>query len=501
MAKMPPDPRQAVAYCNRGINALNAGNNRGAIPDLAHAAELSSDQTVRGTALKGLGTAYARLHHHAQAIDAFRQAESIDRKDPMVPMYMALSLRTIERVTEAVEACKRVRKIDPDNTGAISLLIDCLVRARRDDEAWRVIEESDRLGTADPNVDEMFAILALRSGREEEALARLRRHEAGHGLESRDHARVMFALGDVLDATGQYEEAWQAYDRANHLKGEQFDPDMWLRSIDAMCDVWSPELIARLQEGASEDDRAVLVVGMPRSGTTLVELTLGRHGSVHMGGEMTALGEVFQLITARIGGSPDIYAQRVAPEHIGEATAHYSGVMDRIGMGAARVTNKMPMNVPALGLFAAMYPNGRIVHCRRDPRDVCLSCYFRNFRFESPFTQRPDWLAAYYEGYARLIRHWGTTFAKLDRAPSLHEVKYEEMVADHETHARALVDALGLGWDPACLDVGGAKRDTATLRADQIGKGVYTTSAGRHTNYAAHLGPWADLAEPSFTDG
>jgi hypothetical protein len=195
-----------------------------------------------------------------------------------------------------------------------------------------------------------------------------------------------------------------------------------------------------------------------------------------------------------------MFPTEVPPPLISRAAAMYSAEMTRIGMGAARVSNKMPMNFTGLGFFAAMFPQATIIHCRRDPRDVCLSCYFRNFQFPNPYTNRPDWLAAYHRGYAALVRHWGRTFAQLDRAPRLHEVRYERLVAEPEAEARAMIDAVGLPWDDACMPSGASQGNVVTLRADQVGKGVYTSSKGRHTNYTRHIGAWADLEDPSFSD-
>ncbi len=496
----PPNQNEAAAYFQRGMASLRAGRLQPAIADLDHASRIARDANVRGAALQNLGMAYARAHMHEPAIDALRQAEPLRPKDATIPMMLALSLHTLERVNEAAQACERVQKILPDDVRSIALLVDCLVRAKRDDEARKRVEQADRLGVIDPGLDEAYALLAMRTGDVDVAIARIKRHQDDPSVDAKTRARMLYLIGDLLDRAGRYDEAWDAYDAANHAREETFDPDKWSDSISKLCDAWTPDVVRRLQEGASDDDRPVLIVGMPRSGTTLAELTLGRHPGVTMGGEMTVLGNVYQTLLSKIQAPPDLRPDLLAPEHVTAAAAHYSSVIDKTGMGARRLTNKMPMNVPLLGLFAAMFPNGTIVHCRRDPRDVCLSCYFRNFKHDSPFTHRPDWLASYYEGYATLVGHWGRVFADLERAPRLHELTYEEMVADHESHARALVEALALEWDAACLDVGGGRREAATLRSDQVGKGVYKSSSGRHTRYADHVGPWTHLRAPSFSD-
>ncbi|MEZ6318371.1 MAG: sulfotransferase [Phycisphaerales bacterium] len=194
---------------------------------------------------------------------------------------------------------------------------------------------------------------------------------------------------------------------------------------------------------------------------------------------------------------PDTTPERVTPELISQAAGYYAREMDRVGAGAARVTNKLPMNVVVLGVFAAMFPRGRIVHCRRDPRDVCLSCYCRMFRESMPFTTRLDWLAGYYRAYQRLMDHWVSVFARLEDPPTVHEVRYETLVrrarGDGARRAGRARGRMG-GGVPGV----GEGRASVTLHGpDQ--RGVYTTSAGRHRAYEALLGPvtgaLADLIE------
>ncbi|MEQ8769830.1 MAG: sulfotransferase [Phycisphaerales bacterium] len=496
-----PNQREAAAHYQRGMVSFQSGRLQPAIADFSHAAKIAQDPVIRGGALRQLGFACAQAHLYEQAIDALRQAEPLRPKDASIPMMLAMSLHSLERVNESAQACERAQKLEPGNVRTLALLVDCLVRAKRHDEARKRVEQADRMGIIDPGLDEAFGLLAMRTGDEDVAVARIKRHLDNESIDAKTRTRMLYLLGDLLDQAERYDEAWEMYDAANRSQDETFDPEKWLGSLEELRRAWTPELVRALQDGASDDERPVLIVGMPRSGTTLAELTVGRHPGVTMGGEMTVLGQVYRMLLAKTGLPADLRPDALTPALTTEAASLYSGVLNKMGLGAQRVTNKMPMNVPMLGLFAAMFPRGTIIHCRRDPRDVCLSCYFRNFKYDSPFTQRPEWLAAYYEGYAALIAHWGRVFSELDRAPRLHELTYEEMVADHESHARALIDALGLEWNDACLDVGGAQREAATLRTDQVGKGVYQSSAGRHARYAARVGPWEHLRAPSFSDG
>lgn len=496
----PTGQPSAATLLQRGMSAWRVGRLADAVRDLTAAAGSAQDTSTRFMALKAMGAVLGQAHRHAAALDALRQAEALNRDDAQVARDIAVSLRSLDRHAESVEACKRARRLNPEDGGMAALLMDNLVRLRRDEEAEALMREVDRLGLVLPEVDHAYTSVALRHKRFEEAISRLLRHASNPALPSDMAARVHYGLGDLYDAAGRYDEAWAAYVKGNDLRGGSFDPDRWATSIEITTRLWTADLIRRLQEGASDDRTPVLVVGMPRSGTTLTDATLGRHPKIHMGGELGTLGAVIVDVSRVLGKAADVHPDEITPAQIAQAARTYSGAMAQIGMGADRVTNKMPMNIAALGFFAAMFPGGAIVHCRRDPRDVCLSCYFRNFQFPNPFTNNPQWLAAYHRGYTALVRHWGRTFAQLDRAPRLHEVRYEQLVAEPEAQARALIDAVGMPWDAACGDLSAPQGNIVTLRADQVGKAVYTSSKGRHTNYTRHIGMWADLQDPSFWD-
>jgi hypothetical protein len=227
---------------------------------------------------------------------------------------------------------------------------------------------------------------------------------------------------------------------------------------------------------------------MPRSGTSLAEQILASHPRVRGAGELVDIGKMSTLLPGRLGGEayPDCL------ERLDRATARtlaeeYQGSLRQHGGAAERVVDKMPHNYLHLGLIAALFPRSRIVHCRRDPVDTCLSCYFQEFVNPLPYGPDLASLGRYYREYERLMAH----YAQVLPLP-LFELNYEELTAQQEAVSRRLVEFCGLDWDDRCLRFHETARTVRTSSSLQVRKPMYTSSVGRWKRYEAHLGPLLD---------
>jgi len=246
------------------------------------------------------------------------------------------------------------------------------------------------------------------------------------------------------------------------------------------------EFFARTDRAGSQSELPVFIVGMPRSGTTLVEQILASHPMVHGAGELDYMRRIMQTLPERLGVQRPIpecaanidtaLAERIAEEHLQHLREHSAS--------ALRITDKTPSNFLRLGLIALLFPKARIIHCQRDPLDTCLSCYFLRFGQGQAFAYDLDDLGRYYRDCARLMEHWRRVL------PSpLLEVPYEALVADQEGWSRRLIAFLGLDWDDRCLAFYRSERQVKTASVWQVRQPVYASSIGRWRRYAKHLGP------------
>jgi Tfp pilus assembly protein PilF len=321
----------------------------------------------------------------------------------------------------------------------------------------------------------------------QEDLAAQRRLLEDGALTDAQRLSLHFGLAQTLDARGEYAEAAEHAGRANALQrsewrkcGQQYNPKEHESFITRMIEVSSPEFFARVRGFGLDSQLPVFVVGLPRSGTTLVEQILAAHPQVFGAGEI----KLVRGVKAALGGQDADFIDGLGrldrPTAVRLATRHLEQLR-AFSPAALRIVDKMPENYLYLGLLATLFPRAKLIHCRRDLRDVAVSCWITHFR-EIPWANDQQHLASRFHDYGRLMEHWRRVLP----APLL-EVDYEETVADLEGVARKLVAFCGLAWEPACLEFQRAKRPVRTASAVQVRQPVYRTSVGRWKHYEQSL--------------
>jgi tetratricopeptide (TPR) repeat protein len=320
--------------------------------------------------------------------------------------------------------------------------------------------------------------------------------------------RLLFAMAHVLDARKDYRRAAACLGEANastlesrRPEGVIYRPEEHEKFVGRLIEAFDADFLRRTAGMGLGTRRPVFIVGLPRSGTTLVEHVLSSHPRVHGAGERLFARRTFEKLPAVVRRgeasidcvrSLDEYAlKRLAGEHLGKLNALDSGRFDRI-------VDKLPDNYLYLGLLVALFPNATFVHCRRDLRDVAVSCWMTDFR-SVRWANDLEHIGSRFLQYRRLMEHWKGVLPV-----GLHHVDYEETVADLEGVTRRLLDGCGLEWDPACLDFNRTQRTVRTASLTQVRRPIYTSSVERWRNYEADLGElFAILPEvpPKFSDG
>ena len=301
-------------------------------------------------------------------------------------------------------------------------------------------------------------------------------------LSRNDRMLVQFALGKAWLDIGNSDRAFHHLNEGNRQKRATFsynagETGAWLGRI---AEAFSPALLEKLGNQGAASALPVFVVGMPRSGTTLLEQVLASHPAIATGGEMQHV----QRLAEQLGGFPEAVPNLTA-EQLARLGQAYLEKVQPLAQGHRHVLDKMPANFLYAGLIRLMLPGARIIHMRRDPVDTCLSCYSKLFTHEQAFSYDLAELGQFHRDYQKLMAHWRAVL------PASHfiEVDYEALVADLEGESRRMLEFLGLGWDPACLAFHQSRRAVRTASVNQVRQPVYTTSTGRWRQHAAHLGP------------
>jgi hypothetical protein len=305
------------------------------------------------------------------------------------------------------------------------------------------------------------------------------------GISLADRALLNFGLGKAYLDIGDSARAFRHYDEGNRLKRSTYSYDVeeterWMAGI---AEVFRPALIEAKPGRGARSDLPVFVLGMPRSGTTLVEQILASHPMVHGAGELKRLHALIE----EIGTFPECVTALSIDEITSLGERYLAGVAP-MATGRRHVTDKMPSNFFYCGMIRLILPDARIVHCRRDPVDTCLSCYTKLFAAHQPFAYDQAELGRYHCAYQTLMAHWRATL------PASHflEVDYEAVVRDVEGQTRRLLDFLSLPWDETCLRFYETERPVRTASVNQVRQPIYATSSGRWRKHAAQLKPLLD---------
>jgi len=336
-----------------------------------------------------------------------------------------------------------------------------------------------------PEVALVYARLCHFTQDYEGAIARLENLLSRDDLAAERRAQVHFRLGALYDKCGEFNLAFARFAAGNRLKPVQFDAREWEGRITTLIHTFNREAMRRAPRAGNCSERPIFIVGMPRSGTTLVEQILAVYPEVAAAGELPDIGRLaveFQGALEHTVPGNDI--TQLSREQCDALAQPYLEMLERRFPHSNRVTDKLPQNFLHLGIIALLFPMARVIHCVRDPLDTCLSCYFHEFGGEHPYAYDLSNLGAYYRQYQRLMGHWQNV---LDIP--IFELRYEDLVREPDKVAKAMVKFCGLKWDKQCLEFYKGERLSATASFQQVSQPIHSGAVGRWRHYADHLQP------------
>ena len=512
-----PTPRAAARLDGRDRIEAAVARLQQVIADMPAHAEA---HLLLAKLLQGLNRLTEAMQHYEKVM--VLQPENTEARNNLVNIF-----QTLGRYEAAIPLYERVLAIHPDDVDAHCNLGNALIAADRHDEAiahyGKVLELDPLRGVAHSNTG--IALQAL--GRMEEAeaaylratriapgdvathlkLAHLRRFKEGDprlpalkkladeisALDLENQIALNFSLGKAYADLGQPERSFRHLREGNFARRRQlaYDEKAVLGVFERVRAAFSRGLIDHRAGGGDLSTVPVFVVGMPRSGTTLVEQILASHSRIHGAGEIETFREAVVALKRRKTPSlafPEMVTalsrdefRELGSDYVQRLWRLYAPTTDRVD----RIVNKMPMNFFLVGLIHLALPNARIIHTRRDPIDTCFSCYSLMFSGNQPFTYDLAELGRYYRGYEALMQHWREVLPP----GVMIEVEYEKLVDDIEGNARSLIEHCGLEWEDACVAFHNTKRTVATASAIQVRAPVYRTSVGRWRPYENFLQP------------
>jgi tetratricopeptide (TPR) repeat protein len=478
----------------RGHALFARGQFQAAVDCLTRAVSLRPDEAAYHTALAAAAEGAGRdadVEAHAG------EAARLDPDDALAHHLLAKWSYRKGLPEQAIDHAARAAALAPDDVGYAVHHGTLLFDAGRPREARGAIERPLAAGSTDRWLAHLYARLAPAVKEGEAALAVLERALRAPDLVNDPGGAPLlhFAACTLLDRMGRHDAAFEHAKRANEISRDAASASETARHgewVSRKIRYFTRDRVDSLPRATHDSRRPLFILGMPRSGTTLVEQILGRHPAVHPGGELQGL-----RLLARDSADADWAAGESYPEYfddlsVGRANRladQYLSMLDaldaaRPGGRAAYVTDKQPLNFLILHMVELLFPRGRVIHCVRGALDTCLSCYLTHFEQHNPFKFDLADLGAYYRDYLRLMEHW----KKVLTVPIL-EVRYEDLVLDTRVQVRRMLDFLELPWDDRCLRYYESDRRVLTASLDQVRRPIYTASIGRWKHYEKHLGP------------
>lgn len=434
-----------------------------------------------------LGFVLLDLHRYAEAATHFSAALAAQPDTPACSVGLAYCLQRTSDWVAAERHYLHALALQPGQVQAMLGLGTCARQQGRLDAAADWFRRA--LGIDPLCVDAYHLLSPLQHFAADDAL--LAQCESVQpqiaNLSPIKQARYWFALGKMREDVGRHDAAFAAYAagsraRASLFKLDESVAEAWL---ERTCAAFNADRLAPFAAGPAPDGRVpVFVVGMPRSGTSLIEQILDSHPQVHGAGEIPDLGAV---VTPR-AGAPHEWPDTVPGLSRGDLRAIGGAYVERVfarAPGATHVINKTTLNYRHVGLIRMLLPQAKIIHAVRDPMDSCFSCFTHLFDGDNlPYTYELGTLGRYYVRYAKLMRHWRRVLPD-----AVLDVRYEDLVQDTETQVRRMLDYLDLPWDARCLEFHRNRRVVETASRAQVTRPIYRSSVARWRHFEAHLQP------------
>lgn len=479
------EPRHAVSMNNLAACLCQLGRYQEAEDYFRRAVKANANYVEAhsnlGALLRGLG----RL---AESENCLRRVLKAKPSHINTRVSLGLTLLSRGRSAESRGQFEKALRAAPTNTDALTGMGQVAVAAGDFSAAkeWfrRALERN-------PNLPRAWAALAQITTMTKDDRNWLERteHIISAGQTPLDESSLRFATGKYYDDIGEFEQAFKSYMKANDLLrsvASPYDREAHRKFVDELMSAYDRETVAKSAALApSDSQRPILVVGMMRSGTSLVEQIIASHPKAVGAGELEFWTETVRRHETAIRlGTLD----KRTKANIAES---YPRILTGYSQDALRVVDKAPINSDYLGIIHSIFPNARIIYMQRDPIDTCLSCYFQEFPPTLSFTTALDDLADYYRQHKRLMDHWTRALP----AEALLRVPYEQLVNEPEAWTRRILDFVGLGWDDQCLQFHNTQRSITTASAWQVRQPIYKRSVARWRNYEKHIGPLRRLAE------
>ena len=435
-----------------------------------------------------LGIALREKGELDSAIKHYREALKLQPSSTETYINLAHAVQEKGKLNVAMRIFQKVLQIDSASIKALAGVSSILEQQGEFEKALDLLNPLIETKVYDVDVALAFAKICRHFNCHDKAIEVIEQvfEKNSQSLALDQKVHLLFALGELNDNICSFDRAFEYYRQANKLKPSNFEPEAHAKQIDRLMKVYNSDFMKNAPCSENISEIPIFIVGMPRSGTSLIEQILSSHPEVYGAGELIYMDEIVSSLSSKLG------ANSKYPECLMELTHEKCNTFAKIYLdrlndcsrNAHRIIDKMPYNFLHIGFISLLFPNCRVIHAARNPLDTCLSCYFQNFMGEHGYTYDLKNIGEYYKQYQKLMQHW-----KKVSFISMMEVGYEDLISDQEKVSRDIVQFCGLEWNDRCLRFYDSKRVVRTASYDQVRQPIYKKSVDRWKNYEPYLDP------------
>ena len=454
----------AIKTCQKAIELKK--DNRTAVIKCIQLLEVSADK-------------YLSIHQPDKAVENYKKATEYAPGNLNLLYKYAFSLMRIGNFEKAHKCIDEVLQRDSNHVPTRSLLVAVYEKTGQTDKGWQEINALFNTYPGNAYIAITYGKYGLRAEQQLITIPKLQHVLRQSGLKADDELSLHMLLGKLYDSIYDYKNAFTHFSQANNLKYNNYDVSTFETQVSNIISFYSKEKYSALPDSTNDSSDCIFILGMPRSGTSLIEQIVSSHSKVHGGGELQYVPQMMHTIqTSRPGIEFPQVLSEINKAELDSYANDLLSSLKALSPETQKITDKLPHNFLFIGLIHKLLPNAKIINCVRDPIDNCLSCYFQHFGGYHPYAYNLSNLGKYYLQYQRLMSHWETTL----EIPILN-MRYEDVVNDTGTQVKNILSYLDLDWEDGCLEYYKNKRTVNTASYTQVERKIYKGAINRWKNY------------------
>ncbi len=465
------EPEKAISSYQRAIDINN--NNKEAIQNIVNLHVALADQQLTG-------------HLADKAVENYRYALKYLPDNLHLLYKLAFALSRTGEFKSATAYAEKILRQDAHYLPAMNLLCSVYEKISEVEKGWEMAQSMAEQHPDNAAVIIVYGKYALRQKQQDLAISKLKNILSKGNLKGEEYLSINMLLGKLYDSINEYEHAFSYFKKANSLKYNDYDVNEFKNNVSLITSFFSKERYHEIPTSENDSGEVIFILGMPRSGSSLIEQILSSHSKVYAAGELPHINNI-ALTIDQPGGQYPTALERISVSELNHYADDLLTTLRSMSSESSNITDKLPHNFLFIGLIHKLLPQAKIINCLRDPIDTCLSCYFQHFGGHHPYAYDLSNLAVYYQQYLKLMSHWRDEL----KIPILN-IQYEDVVNDTKSEVERMLSFVGLDWEDNCLEFYKQKRSVHTASYAQVSEKIYNKSVKRWKNYESYIAELTD---------